>query len=55
MVKDHTYGLVYLLEILGFIAHPGKTLATPTQDIEFLLMITVSQMMELCLPGQKIN
>ena len=39
MARDHTYGLIYLLENLGFIVHPGKTAAIPTQNIEFLRMI----------------
>ena len=39
MVRDHTYGLIYLLKNLGFIVHPRKTVAIPTQEIEFLGMI----------------
>ena len=34
--SDHTLGLVYLLENLGFIIHPVKLLTNPTVEIKFL-------------------
>ena len=40
--RDHTEGLVYLLENLGFIIHPEKKITTPTQKIEFLGMVADS-------------
>ena len=55
MAKDHTEGLIYLLENLGFIVHPEKAVTTPTQEIEFLGMVVDSRTMELRLPGQKIK
>ena len=36
LAREHTEGLVYLLENLGFTVHPEKTQLTPTQTIEFL-------------------
>ena len=38
VMRDHTLGLIYLLENLGFIVHPEKTLTYPTQETEFLGM-----------------
>ena len=54
-VRDHTSGLIYLLENLGFMVHPEKTVTTPTLEVEFLGMVVDSQAMELHLPGQKIR
>ena len=55
MARDHTSGLTYLLENLGFIIHPEKSITTPTQEIEFLGMVVDSRSMELRLPGQKVK
>ena len=55
LARDHTLGLIYLLENLGFIVHPVKRVTTPTQQIEFLGMLVHSQTLELHLPGQKIK
>ena len=55
MARDHTEGLTYLLENLGFIIHPEKKVTTPTQEIEFLGMVVDSRTMELRLPGHKIK
>ena len=55
MARDHTGGLIYLLENLGFIVHPEKTITTPTQEIEFLGMVVDSRAMELRLSGQKLK
>ena len=40
--RDHTEGLVYLLENLGFMIHPEKKITTPTQEIEFLGIVADS-------------
>ena len=48
-------GLIYLLENLGFLVHPEKTVQEPTQEIEFLGMIVGSKTRELRLPGQKMK
>ena len=55
MARDHTLGLIYLLENLGFIVHPEKTQSTPTQEIEFLGMQVDSRTMELRVPGTKLK
>ena len=31
--RNHTLGLIYLLENLGFIVHPKKIVTVPTQEI----------------------
>ena len=53
--RDHTEGLLYLLENLGFMIHPEKKITIPTQEIEFLGMVVDSRTMELRLSGQKIK
>ena len=53
--RDHTNGLIYLLENLGFLVHPEKTVREPTQEIEFLGMIVGSKTRELRLNGQKLK
>ena len=53
--RDHTSGVIYLLERLGYIIHPEKTVKTPSQEIEFLGMKMDSKLMELRLPGQKLK
>ena len=54
-VRDHILSLIFLLENLGFIVHPGKAITTPTQEIEFLGMVIHTPSLELRLPGQKIK
>ena len=55
IAKDHTSALIYLLENLGYIVHPEKTVTVPSQEIEFLGMVVDSSTMELRLPGQKLK
>ena len=55
LARDHTSGVIYLLENLGFIIHPEKTAKEPSQEVEFLGMMVDSREMELRLPGQKIK
>ena len=54
-VRDHNLSLIYLLENLGFIIHPVKSLTNPTQEIEFLGMQVDSCSIELRVPGQKLK
>ena len=54
-VRDHTLGLIYHLENLGFIIHPEKSLIDPTQETEFLGVCVDSCSRELCVPGQKLK
>ena len=42
MVRDQNSGLIYLLDNLGFMVNPGKTVTTPTQSTEFLRMVVDS-------------
>ena len=51
LARDHTLGLIFLLENLGFIIHPEKSVTTPSQELEFLGMVIQFQTMELRLPG----
>ena len=53
--RDHTLGLIYLLENLGFIIHPEKSLIDPTQEIDFLGVCVDSRSRELHVPGQKLK
>ena len=39
MARDHTSGLIYLLDNLEFMVHQGNTVTTPTQCIELLGMV----------------
>ena len=55
MAQSHTEALIYLLQNLGYIVHPEKTVKQPTQEIEFLGMVIDSRVMELRLSGQKIK
>ena len=41
--KVHTEALIYLLENLGYIVHPVKTVTHPSQEIEFLEMVVDSR------------
>ena len=53
--QEHMEALIYLLENLGYIVHPEKSVRHPTQEIEFLGMMVDSRTRELRLPGQKIK
>ena len=55
MAQSHTEALIYLLQNLGYIIHPEKTVKQPTQEIELLGIVIHSRVMELRLPGQKIK
>ena len=55
LATDHTLGLIHLLENLGFIVHPVKSVTIPTQEIEFLGMQVDSQSLELSVPGRKLK
>uniref|UniRef100_A0A1X7SH48 Reverse transcriptase domain-containing protein n=1 Tax=Amphimedon queenslandica TaxID=400682 RepID=A0A1X7SH48_AMPQE len=55
MAQCHTEALMYLLQNLGYIIHPEKTVTQPAQEIEFLGMMVDSRALELRLPGQKIR
>ena len=55
IAQSHTEALIYLLQNLGYIVHPEKTVKQPTQEIEFLGMVINSRVMELRLSGQKIK
>ena len=46
--RDHTSGVIYLLDSLGYIIHPDNTVTTLSQEIEFLGMKVDSKLMELC-------
>ena len=55
--REHSEALIFLLESLGFIVHPEKTMRIPTQEIEieFLGMDILSQTMKLRIPTQKVK
>ena len=53
MLREHIHVMLFLLENLGFIINSKKSLLTPTQEIEFLVMVVNSQTMDLKLPGEK--
>ena len=55
MVREHTAGLIFLLENLGFIVNHPKSVLTPAQEIPFLGFIINSTKMEIKLPGDKIK
>ena len=55
LLKDHTAGIIYLLENLGFIINLPKSLLEPTKTIDFLRFLLDSTTMELKLPGDKIK
>ena len=54
-VSQHLETLLGILQSLGFIINQEKSLFTPTQEIEFLGLVTNSQSMELSLPGEKLR
>ena len=47
LAKEHTVGLIHLLENLGFVINYPKSQLTPTQEIEFLGFVINSNTMEL--------
>ena len=53
--REHTAGLVFLLENLGFIINHPKSVMTPSQEIDFLGFTVNSTTMEIKLPGEKIK
>lgn len=55
LARDHARGLVHLLESLGFVVHPVKTILEPSQEMEFLGLLVDARSMELKLPGSKIK
>ena len=55
VAREHTAGLMFLLENLGFIINHPKLVLTPTQEILFLGFTISSTMMEISLPGDKIK
>jgi hypothetical protein len=55
VAREHTAGLIFLLENLGFIINYPKSLLTPTQEIQFLGFVISSNTMEIRLPGEKIK
>ena len=55
LAREHTAGLIFLLENLGFIINFPKSVLTPTQDLEFLGFTIDSSKLEIRLPGEKIK
>ena len=53
MCREYIHMTLFLLENLGFIINSKKSLLTPTQEIELLVMVVNSQTMDLKLPGEK--
>ena len=51
LLKDHTAGIIYLLENLGFVINLSKLLLESTKTIDFLRFRLDSTTMELKLPG----
>ena len=51
--KDHTEGLIFLLENLGFIINYPKSQLTPCKEIDFLGFTVNSETMTMCLPAEK--
>ena len=47
--------LLWVLQILGFTINWEKSVVTPTQQIEFLGLVTDSRSMELSFPGKKLR
>ena len=55
LLKDHTMGLLYLLENLGFIIGYKKCILEPTQSIDFLGFTVDSVQQDLSLPTGKVK
>ncbi len=55
LAKEHTAGLIFLLENLGFIVNHPKSILNPMQTIEYLGFEIKSPTMEMRLPGEKIK
>ena len=55
LLRDHTMGLIYLLENLGFILDHKKFVLEPTKLIDFLGFMVDSTRQELCLPAERIK
>ena len=55
VAREHTAGLIFLLENLGFIINHPKSHLTPTQEMSFLGLVVNSHSMEIRLSGDKIK
>ena len=55
LAKEHTAGLIFLLENLRFIINYPKSLLIPTQELNFLGFVVNSANMEIRMPGGKIR
>ena len=55
LANYHTKALIFLLEFLGFMVHPDKTVTEPSQEMEFLGMKILSQTRTVILPHQKVK
>ena len=53
--QEHTECMIFLLENLGLTVNREKSLTNPTQELEYLGLITDSAHMQLRLPGSKIK
>ena len=53
--KDHTVGLIFLLENLGFIVNYQKSQLNPTREIDFLGFSINSESLTMKLPGNKLK
>ena len=53
--RDQAFGLLYLLQHLGFTVNLEKTVLEPSQCLEFLGFMVDTTRMELSLPAQKIQ
>ena len=53
--SQHLETLLWVLQALGFTINWEKSVVTPTQQIEFLGLVTNSRSMELSLPGEKLR
>ena len=55
MAREHTAGLIFLLENLSFVVNCPKSLLTPTQEINFLGFVVNSAKKEIKMLGKKIR
>lgn len=55
MSKEHTTGLIFLLENLGFVINYAKSQLNPTQEIDFLGFTVSSESFTIKLPTEKIK
>ncbi|XP_065189509.1 uncharacterized protein LOC135820128 [Sycon ciliatum] len=52
---DHTGGLIFLLQNLGFVVNFPKSQLTPSKEVEFLGFTINSETMTMKLPGEKLK